>query len=1160
VTHVPGATDSRGGSAQAAPERAPRLVLRFALYSAVALFFVGAALLLLISYEEREQAEERTAARATRVANRVSSALSSTDLARPATGARRARLDEVFGHELGDGLVHATLWNARGVVVYSDDRSSARVRDRSAVAKAIEGATVQRVIHLGDNGAGDGVEVLETIVPVRLPGVRRPAGALAVYYDYAPIAEDVMSAITPVAVGLGVALLLLYATLFPILHRVTRTLGIRNRHLSEHAEALADALEQGKRAERELSNAERRYRTLLEQLPVATYIDNLDATSSSIYMSPQIEGMLGYSPGEWLADPQFFPKVLHPEDRDRVLAEHERAYERGESFSSEYRLVANDGRVVWFRDEITIVRDESGRPLHAQGFLADITKRKEAEEALRESEARHRALVEQVPLVIYEDAADEHSSALYMSPQVEPLLGYSQEEWLGDRELFPRLLHPDDRERVMAEIARVHATGEPFSSEYRLVAKDGRVVWFRDEATHVVGDDGRALYSQGFMLDISERKQAEERMEELNAALTRREAQLAHAQAVAHIGSWHWDVASDVVTWSDELFRIFGREPQSTGLTYASYLEMVHPDDRPVVEATVGKAYETGEPFAFDHRVVRLDGSVRWIQARGEVTIADSRVTGMNGIAQDITERREAEEKHRDAEARYRTLVEHLPLAMYVRPLAWNAPNLYVSPNVEQMLGTPVEAWETDPDLVSKVVHPDDLELVLEGGRRVRETGEPLRAEYRCLTPDGRTVWVLDHTHLIRDEHGEPYCVQGFLLDITERKLTQEALRESEERFRTLVANVPGAIFRCAADADWTMEYVSDAIEEMSGYPASDFVHNEVRTFASIVHPEDADTLDDAVAEGRAYETQYRIVHRDGGVRWLHERGQAATAADGTVWLDGVIFDVTGRILAEAERERLLADLADQNERLRELDKLKDEFIALVSHELRTPLTSILGYTELLGDDSVGGLSDEQRQFVGVVERNSQRLLHLVGDLLFVAQVEAGRLVLELGTVDLPALAADSIEAARPSAARQGVALTLATEPVPIFAGDPARLGQLLDNLVSNAVKFTPSGGRVEVRLRALEGEALLEVRDSGIGIPAREQGRLFERFFRSSNATEGAIQGTGLGLSIAKAIVVAHDGAISFESEEGAGTVFRVTLPVARLEESARGTAVSAQ
>jgi signal transduction histidine kinase len=295
--------------------------------------------------------------------------------------------------------------------------------------------------------------------------------------------------------------------------------------------------------------------------------------------------------------------------------------------------------------------------------------------------------------------------------------------------------------------------------------------------------------------------------------------------------------------------------------------------------------------------------------------------------------------------------------------------------------------------------------------------------------------------------------------------------------------------------------------------------------------------------------------------------------ADGTVvgW-QGTDRDVTHRIQAERDRERLLAveqearayaeaaqrDLAAQNERLRELDRLKDEFIALVSHELRTPLTSIRGYTELLLDGEAGKLTGDQRQFLGVVERNAHRLLHLVGDLLFLAQVEAGKLVLDIGALDLGNVASESVEAARPQAEAKDITLTLATGPVPLIAGDHARIAQLLDNLVSNAIKFTPEGGRVDVRIRTVKNRAVLEVRDSGMGIPAGEQEFLFQRFFRTSSATEQAIQGTGLGLAISKAIVEAHSGRITVASEEGAGTTFRVTLPLHRHAELPERTQVA--
>jgi signal transduction histidine kinase len=237
--------------------------------------------------------------------------------------------------------------------------------------------------------------------------------------------------------------------------------------------------------------------------------------------------------------------------------------------------------------------------------------------------------------------------------------------------------------------------------------------------------------------------------------------------------------------------------------------------------------------------------------------------------------------------------------------------------------------------------------------------------------------------------------------------------------------------------------------------------------------------------------------------------------------------------------------LAAQNKRLRELDRLKDEFIALVSHELRTPLTSIGGYLELILEEEVGELTPQQRRFIEVIERNAQRLLRLVGDLLLVAQIEAGKLELDLGVVDLAKLAAEAVETARPRADQKGIKLSLVCGDEPALACDPARLAQAMDNLISNGVKFTPEGGHVEVRVSCRQGRAVIEVEDSGIGIAPAERDAIFAPFFRASNAVEREIQGTGLGLVITKAIVLAHRGEIHVESEEGIGTTLRVELPL---------------
>jgi signal transduction histidine kinase len=232
-----------------------------------------------------------------------------------------------------------------------------------------------------------------------------------------------------------------------------------------------------------------------------------------------------------------------------------------------------------------------------------------------------------------------------------------------------------------------------------------------------------------------------------------------------------------------------------------------------------------------------------------------------------------------------------------------------------------------------------------------------------------------------------------------------------------------------------------------------------------------------------------------------------------------------------------------------EADRVKDEFFSLVSHEFRTPLTSIVGYVELLMEQNRGFElpAEQQANFLLVIKRNSERLHRLVDDLLFVSKVQSGRFALEPREIRLEEVVGHSIEAARPAAEQNGIDLSFDAGSLPSFYGDPDRLAQLFDNLISNAVKYTPRGERVAVRLQNGSGTVIAEVTNSGVHIPPDELGRLFEPFFRSSTATQAP--GVGLGLTIAKSIASAHGGQIRVESDETSGTTFRVELPLRATE-----------
>ena len=258
-----------------------------------------------------------------------------------------------------------------------------------------------------------------------------------------------------------------------------------------------------------------------------------------------------------------------------------------------------------------------------------------------------------------------------------------------------------------------------------------------------------------------------------------------------------------------------------------------------------------------------------------------------------------------------------------------------------------------------------------------------------------------------------------------------------------------------------------------------------------------------------------------------------------------VLARLTG-ILRALERLRVRerearALLAEQNERLVEADRLKDEFVALISHDLRTPLTSIIGYLELTSEEP---LPDRVRSYLQVAARNAGRLLLLIEDLLFMARLQAGKFSLEPADVDVAELARLAVESCAPRAAEKRIELVLDAPAPAAIVADQGRLGQVLDNLISNAIKFTPEGGLVEVSVGARGDAVLLEVSDTGIGLGEGDPDRVFERFFRTKNATDRGIPGTGLGLSIVRAIVEAHGGTIAAANRAGGGATFRVALP----------------
>ncbi|MDX6556598.1 MAG: hypothetical protein QOD86_2793 [Miltoncostaeaceae bacterium] len=435
--------------------------------------------------------------------------------------------------------------------------------------------------------------------------------------------------------------------------------------------------------------------------------------------------------------------------------------------------------------------------------------------------------------------------------------------------------------------------------------------------------------------------------------------------------------------------------------------------------------------------------------------------------------------------------------------------------------------------------------LLAEGGRE----GVRRRAELVARRRDGREVPVEVTVSAVPS--GGPVALHAFVRDIGDRRRAERreaaqhavarvlAEAPSEEAARPRLLEALGESLGWRAGAFWTVDATRDALVRGAVW--------------GVGAPTDPATAERAWRAGEPVVTTER-----GGEIALAVpiAGEGATLAVLQFRGPGIGLDERELRSTLAAVDALIGQYLARKRMARETERLKDEFVALVSHELRTPLTSIIGYLEVVLDEEE--LDPAARRWLQVVERNAHRLLRLVGDLLFIARMEAGQLALDAARpIDLVALAEQSVQAAQPHAEGAGVTIALAGgRPDAPCWGDADRIAQVLDNLVSNALKFTPSGGRVDVRLRRERGAAVIEVADTGVGIPAGELESLFQRFFRASTATRDKIAGVGLGLSIAKAIVEAHGGAIEVESEEGAGATFRVRLP---LGGPAQGRRVSA-
>ncbi|MGZ8972617.1 PAS domain S-box protein [Methylomagnum sp.] len=834
-----------------------------------------------------------------------------------------------------------------------------------------------------------------------------------------------------------------------------------------------------------------------------------DGSTCIPYAAPGIVDLYCLDPDEMAEDASIILPLIHPDDVERVnrsIAESARTLS---PWRDEYRVRHPIKGEIWIEGRSTPQADTDGG-ITWHGFLHDVTERKRAQEQL--------ALVSFALNHVQEAAylIDEQARFCYVNDGACRVLGYSRNE------LLP-LSVPDvgsgwSMDHWTQHWRDLKAHGSlTFEADHR--AKDGHIFPVEINANYFEYE-GRG-YNLGLARDITERKQAEK--------VLLHYAAIVESSDDAIIGK----TADGILTsWNRGAERVFGyRSEEAIGKS----ITFLIPDDRVGEERMILDKITHG--LSIEHYETvrrRKDGKLIDVSVTiSPLRDAEGKIVGASKIARDITENKRLQAALQEHERKLEEAQRVAHVGYWDRD--YHTGQVTISEESRRIFGLPpgervfnVAEWHA---LWLELVHLDDRPRVSQIISNAMRGGVRYDVEYRLVQPGGEVLFVHSVGDTTRDESGRLLRLFGMIHDITERKRAEARILESEARFRQMADEAPVMIW--LADESKMCSYFNRPWLEFTGRT----LEQELGVgWAEGIHTEDRDrclsTYTTAFEARQAFEMEYRLRRHDGEYRWILDRGIPRYAADAKfLGYIGSCIDINDRKHLEAA--------------LHEADQRKNEFLAMLSHELRNPLAPIRNAVYLMRKLE---MPDPKLHWArDVVDRQVTHLTRLVDDLLDVSRIVQGKLTLRTAPIDIVTVIDQAIEVSRPfiEARRHTLAISMPHEPMRV-EGDGVRLIQVISNLLDNAAKYTPEGGRIWLDLACRNGEAVLSIRDTGEGISSALLPYVFEVFTQGERPLDRTQGGLGLGLTIVQNIVVLHGGRIEVRSEgPGQGSEFVVRLPV---------------
>ena len=570
------------------------------------------------------------------------------------------------------------------------------------------------------------------------------------------------------------------------------------------------------------------------------------------------------------------------------------------------------------------------------------------------------------------------------------------------------------------------------------------------------------------------------------------------------------------------------------------FIEFVHPEDQEATITEAQKIMTTGEDVvSFENRYLCKDGSYKWLLWSSTVSMEEQLYYA---VARDITERKLAE-------VHYRDLYENAPDMMAV---------------VDLVSGNILECNQTLADVIGRskkeiignsfleLYAPESIDTAQQTSQAFVETGEVIRQERTLRRADGSTIDVLLQATPMHDATGRIVASRSTWRDVTKQKEAERALASQEALYRTLIEAAPQIIW--VADADGQVALLNKAWHEFSGLTDEESLGTR---WAEALHPEDLpDVLakwERAYTHGETYSGECRFRAKDGSYETFIFIGTPVRDDSGKIinWV-GINTNIADRVQAEVA-------LQEAKDSAEYANRAKSEFLATMSHELRTPLNAVIGFSEILRDEILGGINDEQRELALDIHTSGNHLLAMINDILDLSKIEAGKMELQLENFSVKEAVTEVNTIINALANQKQIQLSLQFDQDVSIEADKIKFKQILYNLLSNAIKFTDEGGKVTTKFEVSSSALLGSVTDTGVGISPQDRAKLFQPFTQIDASSTRAHSGTGLGLALTNRLIQLHGGKIWVDSEINEGSTFSFTFPLNQQEPKIEVTAPDA-